>query len=682
LASLAPLQGYSSRWKDLLEEIAPDFSDAELVRIMTTEKEGKTLLDWEKGEAAARPFLMKMNLMKLEPSLYLQAFSRAPLNLFVQLLGDSRYKDLSKEERVQILTAQAASGYNDSWKEAFAAAGVEQWPPEQFMQVLSAKTPNEGAFAATAHGVKASMPYVKRMPAEFREKVMALENSDGLTVEDIDKFKISNTWIDAPKMSGSLVQTIPDEEYKKRRLPALQKKVNSLWHDLKFGSNEGELNPNLLEVYGKKYPPEVIRNILNEMLDLMEKKTPWLGTPPASDTAGLDRFYCIMLVNFEHLVEELENKNVPAETAGYLTSIAAVRLEGRCATAYQAEIQQKRDDLSENLDLDGFVKKAASNALDTAIEKIIRKQYHSDVHYLNQFRHACGLLPSPDHLAGVRPEKARETLGENWSFEQCYRDFKEGVSSEHAIEWLKSKTPDEYGPEYKELENQCKVEEERILQASVAKLKEFFPEDERKKLSNLLNTPPGPALSLDRLKNADKGLVLLETLQQALDKINGLKVNFVQSVEGLQYQILKAKNEQERQQKLQELIQKAKSSLDKTHMPTYMKNLQVLSSLSGSLPVNVERAIAFDRHMKDAKIAPAQRLEFLKVKQEYDREIAQSAEEKLDALSIDYVPSTHRLPSLACDYARRLKYNEKLLGSHKQMLIHILKEIGVVESKT
>lgn len=672
--------------KPLLEKLFPDdclhlltIKDANgicpLVRLASVSSV------WPFNTFSAWPLLKKMNLEQSA-----QFLALAPLNIFAGVITTPSFKNLSHEELVQILTAQAAQGKTAYWREAFAAAKpkIEKLPVDQFIQILSVKDPHGDPLLFTKHGFEAIAPLLKTLPAEYQQKALLIQNADGLSRNDLTLYTLSDKWLKSSKVSASLSAAISSNDYN-TRVASLKKNVNALWDTVAQGLISGKVNPKLLEVNGKLYTSAEILSNLNAMIELMISKQAWMGTPSAFSTDALHSFYSVMLVNFEQVAAELVKRNNPIEIAGFLTSIATVSLEGRCASAYQAEIEQKSHALSENMDLNSFVKKAASNSLASLTETIIRTVYGSNVHDLNQFHYAAGLTSVGDHLASISPAGARASIEKYFTFSEFYRAFSHGISNEHAMEWLKGNTPDTFGPEYKEVEKRIRNEELRILKASEALLRDFFSEDEANNLSRFLTVPSAPTLSPDKLQTANREDLLMTTLQQALDKFKGAlqQDSSLPDIQQLYTQIAQAHNEEDRQEILQDLIQKIKKNLDTSNMPNYLKNLQILASLSGKLPKDIGQIESFHKTMSAVHLTPKQLLNFLRVKQTFDSKVEQLGATLEDSpLSIVFVPSTHRLPSLACEDARRIKYNADFMSSRGKMLIHILEQLGTIEKKT
>ena len=124
------------------------------------------------------------------------------------------------------------------------------------------------------------------------------------------------------------------------------------------------------------------------------------------------------------------------------------------------------------LSLDKMVHNSASVVLQNVIDKVIGEAHSGDVHAMRQFRYAVGLVPNPDPLTTVTVEDAQNKVLEYWDFLDIVNEYKHNLPLEFALEWLKTKHRQDFGPQYltlcKEmisLENQlieeCKIELEK-----------------------------------------------------------------------------------------------------------------------------------------------------------------------------------------------------------------------------
>lgn len=583
---------------------------------------------------------------------------------------------------MRIFLKQAAEGRRQTWKAAVDVARpyFEKISPDEFLNILSTKLPNGDTLLHAKERLDAFLPLIEQLPSNMRQQAMALQNAEGLSVTDLLTFKLSLAWLKSPKLSTALAASLSSEDYV-QRVGQLRTKVQVLWSGLRFGDAEGEVDPKLLEVNGKPYTSAQIAGFLNDMVEKMVQQEAWLGTPPANDQAALHRFYSTMLINFEQIVAGLEKRQKPHETAGFLTSIAAVRIEERCAAAYRAEIEQKRDFLADDLNLESLVIKAASNALQAIIEKIVRREHASDSHEMNQFNYAAGLTSAPDLLSRTAEDSAQAQIMQNWSFADFYRDFGHGVPNEYAIEWLKARTPPDFGPEYRQVEQQFKEDELHLLQATVVQLEGAFPPDQAAKMTKLVGQFRAPPIAAEELHTAGKEEMLKNVLQKALNQCKGMISADapLPDLDQVYHDLEKAAGAEGRKELVLGLVQRVKSNLSRANMPAYMRNLQILNNMTAALPNSVEKILLFHTTLEKAGIAASHWLQFLQIKQAYDRQIEQLAQKLEDnSLSIAYDPSTHSLPSQACDYARRLKYNEDMMASRSKMLLHILQKLGVI----
>ncbi len=281
----------------------------------------------------------------------------------------------------------------------------------------------------------------------------ALYNHEGLSVADIISHELDPHWIRKVK-SFSLHEEIPLKEYPKRFL-SLKNNVLQLWESLRFGKKENEINPQLLslKIYRNhiQETPEGIKSFLTEILKKIELKTVWTGTPEADEPDNLHAFYSEMLCNFETVATYLTTSNQPELTAGYLIDIAKVRIEGRCAMAYQEEIEQKADLCSSEsmcLTIEKQFERSACKALKLLIEVFLKKTTGAiDVHDSRSARYACGLVKTADPMdqrkAGFaeRVVQLREKIAASFDLKNFLQVLSVSIEKDTAIDCVKDLVP-------------------------------------------------------------------------------------------------------------------------------------------------------------------------------------------------------------------------------------------------
>ncbi|MEI8366697.1 MAG: hypothetical protein WCF65_09810, partial [Parachlamydiaceae bacterium] len=317
--------------------------------------------------------------------------------------------------------------------------------PDAVKTLLSIKDKDGNTLLHNPFAYRAAKSLIAQVGLDLSELV----NTRGFSPVDLAT-QIAKKWGTDSKVSGirlAQMAQITDETTFKAKAEQLKARVKTLWASLslRFGEGEGEIKPVYLEVDGRIRTIEEIGLALvngeDGILDKIEHQTPWLGTPPEGDTPGLLQFYSEMLLNFESIMNLLEEKNNVLESAGTLIHLAGVKIEGRCAAAYQAEIRQRELCLSGTGSLDDIIKGAASSALLAVIEKCMIKHGHQgNVHVLTTFMYAMGLVLTPDQLSPFNVEQAQKMIFDDFDMGLFLTKFKELVE-DVASQYLKENTP-------------------------------------------------------------------------------------------------------------------------------------------------------------------------------------------------------------------------------------------------
>jgi len=342
---------------------------------------------------------------------------------------------------------------------------LQQYPERDWTEIFSLQdksgnTPLHSFF---------DLSTVKNILKRLDPSVMDIGNRLKQTL--LDRFYIPSTaWLQAPKTTV-IQESLNEDEYE-GRANALKEQVLSLWDTLSFGEEEGQVPPIFLRSGSQNFTKEQVHAALGSMLEKIVSKLPWLGTPPEGDREALHEFYTPMLLNFEKIVQKLQEKADPNETAGVLFDIAKTELEGRCAAAYQGEIEQSAALISgeeANLSTDALLERGAKNTLVEVIEKIMRSLGSTDVHTYNQLAHAGGLLSAPDPLSHFSVANCRERLEREWVIPRILPNLSEAfkkIPTEQMIDWLKEKTDDLFGDEYLSLKREAQAREEELLDST------------------------------------------------------------------------------------------------------------------------------------------------------------------------------------------------------------------------
>ena len=486
----------------------------------------------------------------------------------------------------------------------------------------------------------------------------------GISVYDQLTMEFSSSWLTTPKYSTE-VFTITKEEYD-HRIEQVKSKMEKLWASVHFGLEEGEVHFSLLEIAGIERTSDEVWAALIKIWEPMQKERAWLGTPREENKEALHQFYCLMLVNLESILSKLEQKQNPQETAGFLINIATSCFEGRCATAYQMEIQQARDLLSgEQKSLDGIIKNAAANALQIQIERMVAGRYRGDVHALAQFLYSASMTPVPDSLSQITVEQAQLQILQGWELLRFALRFSRAFPEGMDVNWLKQQTPPEFGSLYLQAKEVCYAQEKQINQEVEQRLLEKLPPEQVERVIKLLRSFWPLSFSLENLKEGDK-----KSLLQHVFRVTGAAIgkdmelsDFIVDPENFSLSQL-----EECQQKIEEFMQQQKKSV-------------ALINSKKTLIKWIRAIIDFDAHLPS--LDPAQKLFVLHVKKKYEEDMKRISEE-LDKKSISFDPA-QQTPSQACEEDRQLAYIKSFLGENPtrgEVILHVLTRLGVIHRKT
>ncbi len=496
-------------------------------------------------------------------------------------------------------------------------------------------------------------------------------NNEGVTAQDLANCQLSEAWLRRPKIAQFLRQPISKEGYLPRA-KALKVRVDILWQAVEEGYKLGNLSDSALYHEKTVYSLERIKRSLDQTLLDLQEQTPWRGTPEASDKAGLHQFYSAELIDFETIVAELEKRKSPIETAGHLLDIASVRLQGDCASGEVGILEQKREALTqEPSDLEGLVCKAASSTLRAHVDAIVSAQFHGNVHASNQLYYVAGITNHPDPHAlnfELTEEQSRAWITNTWDPLKFYRDFGNKISNEMAIEWLLAHTPDDFGSEYLALKEKVHAEEEEIFRIFSQGIREQISNDkEAKALISVLQTLRAPSCVVSSLDTAQKTALLRRVFEEAALA----KFIVVEDLETLSCAQL--------QEKIESIIKEQQKTLPRDR--EYLVQLRRLHDSKIKLSGQVEAIFQFHQCMQQHQVPATKWRSLLQIKQVYDKDIDTLGNDTLSAHNISYSAKDHKLPSRACEHARRLAYNHTWLHSRGQMLLRMLVQMGVILSQ-
>lgn len=491
------LCNFEAKVDERLKNIFSKLSPEECVQILSIQdREGRTILHtFPPWNHLISPFgLEKLDAQLRMTLLSIQDYAgETPISKYVQ---DDRYWDygygyeqifkmledctdhqlaflffLNNSEERNLLDHQV---FYDWFK-----ARIEKMSRETFVQLLSAPCKGNRPFV----NQPCIFNLIRAAIQKHQIDVSLFDIEGELPLELSLHYQLSESWVTKDKIPAGEYPILSKEDYDKQ-VALLKEQVNELWNSIEFKPKGKEaVEESLLVVNDTPYSKYQIGKLLDEMLGLMVNETAWLGTPRADQPEKVHRFYCEMLFNFQQLTDYLRNQlvsdeppsqselnRVLTEIAGYLIDIAAIRIEERCATAYQMEILQKKQLAhGEVADVDRVVEDSAANALLAIVEKIVREHCGNDSHYMTQFLYAAGLVSEPDSLLSLPDsseslsvEKAQGIILQIVNMENIFKGFAEGVSHEMAVEWFKKRTPEDFGPEYLTLRQELQLKEQAI----------------------------------------------------------------------------------------------------------------------------------------------------------------------------------------------------------------------------
>jgi hypothetical protein len=308
-----------------------------------------------------------------------------------------------------------------------------------------------------------------------------------------DKVTFLDSWLKQFKVRGGVTAPIQDREYN-TRITQAEKYILNTFDNLHFAKEDG-INPEFLFTQDERpeFTKEVIdrqkaavREALVDILGKMKVRRVWLGTPEASDPRGLAMFYSEMLINLENVIEYIKVQEDKVK-AGTLVQMAAVKLEGRCAAAYQAEIRQRAECClmsmgRSNMTLEDIIQGALNKGLINVVDSVVRGYSRSiDSHILTRFMFSVGLAMNDDPLCqSISIDEAYALIASRMDFDEFFKQFEKDLPSEYIEEYFRKTIPQDYDfafnladgtrSSYKDL-TQKTQEQERLLQE---KLKTSF----------------------------------------------------------------------------------------------------------------------------------------------------------------------------------------------------------------
>lgn len=507
-----------------------------------------------------------------------------------------------------------------------------------------------------------------RLIAHHKIDVSTYTNSDGLSPIDI-AHSLSGSWIKKEKYSDILKTSLSEQQYAEQAQDLVDS-VYSMWQDLKFGSDKGELSPLLLEFEGKQYSKEEVWGFLDIMLTRIQSKKIWsILKLIENKPQEVHAFYSEMLTNFRFIVDKLKEGQNPQEIAGFLFSVAETQIKGRCPTAYQGEIEQKAL-LYSDAGYEAMIDCAANAALQAIIEKVVASHFKSDSHAFRQLRYALGLAKTADPYSKITVETARKLVLGEFNFLSFLQDFRHFLPDDVPGEYLKMKTPDTYDSECVELIQQIAEKEEALEEEIQESLEKFLPQKTAKsvladfKAFQAVEFPNPITKAVQHAKAPVQAMI-----EHAEERLKALDPAF-KEVDVLQIFEEADKNFDEFVNILNKKIKKAENM----SLHAWLQFRQKMQSQLTSIRKEVESALKFKNSMERREIADENlHSRILELYSLYESEIQKLAEKIKSEKGVVFLPAAFLSPSKALDDDRRFRYNKKYLAHPNKALIEILK---------
>jgi hypothetical protein len=487
--------------------------------------------------------------------------------------------------------------------------------------------------------------------AEHLKKALPLMKEKGINPNDIpnDEFGLSifehlstlaDSWIKKPKLDSRLMN--PVQNYEKRALK-VKNMLLKAWDKIPFASMPEATKSLLLEVNNNVQTKEAVRENLVSMLDKLQNRTVWLGTPDADHQDELLSFYDEQLICFENIAEVFKKVNNPQYRAGLLVSIASPEIEGRCGTAYMDELNQKVEVINPELapkDLRDRLERCANKALFAFTQKLVSKLHENDVHASRQYKYVCGLASCPDDLWYSVAETKKELLDHfslisflddlNFSDELCDLYLEEYVISEL------------FGENLIQLANSCQAQENQI------KANLNLPKPQLDKISSMKTTLK--FLYKENFRDASKENLIERAFQLAEKALPGVNIN---EMVAKPLDQLSNQDVNELRENLTELVNsRARAYIQNSEPEKYRAENAALFNLLNAL----DGILVFDREIAPLNLNKSDRVAAFKARLSLEQaylKMGRTLQEKHD---ISFDLKTHGSPSEAVRKARLIQF--------------------------
>jgi len=439
-----------------------------------------------------------------------------------------------------------------------------------------------------------------------------------------------------------------------------------------------------LTINGKGCNPAEISQLVDGIVQLMEIKKAWLGTPKEEDIDALDAFYLAQLLEFENFVHGLKKKKVHA-IIGSLTSIVEPRILGLCATAYQCVIAQQRahvEEESADCSIDKIMESAAMKYLEYTMNNLIKHMSSTrlgvDVHVEAQYRYALGFADVPDALTAITVQQAQINVIRSLDLMFLITNAAEYLSTTQAsladvFDWIKQQTPPEFDEGYLFFRNVMKVKEGELLFRCQKRLIEagMSTQQTSKILESFVSSRTADLNSLSDFLNLNES-----AKTEGLKKVLGKATDSMIADSGIE----KAATFQGLIEALKKLKKTCKALVDfeQVEIKQNQRARNDLVRVIRKTALFIESLANFAKIMESLGIANETRLEVLSIKSDYEKGINGLGQQINDQqeLEVSFLKAEFPLPSDNIENARRNAYNANFSG--KKAVFKALKVLGII----
>lgn len=496
------------------------------------------------------------------------------------------------------------------------------------------------------------------------------KTSLGLSLRDYHSV-LNDEWVSEKKLGEKFLEEISDENYN-----MLSAEVSSyllqLWDNIPFASMPDSQKNILLEVNKVVQTQEYVRECLNLMLDKLQNRTAWLGTPKEPEQEALNSFYREQLFCFENIAKVLIKANDPVYTAGLLVSVASPQIEGRCATAYVDELNQKVELIDSEQtpkDLEDRFEHRANKALYKYIQDLGSKLHFSEAHSMRQLKYVCGfaLTPDDDPFTALPVEEAKYEVQSEFDLVTFLNDlnFPDDLCDLYLEEYL---IPDRFGADRIALQKAYELKESEIKKSL------HVPENVLDKISSMKSSLG--LLYKESLREASKEHLINRSLDLSEKALKLSIRDLIQKpLESLTYEDI-----DQLEKELTGRLESRGRSYFREDPSTAMKKIGIEKGMLANFINALYGIAAFDIEMRPLNLMKKDLLSAFKARLTLEQEYLQLGKE-LEDHDILFRLQAHTVPSKAIRKARIFQYIKEEIDpecTYTKKLLYIAQETGIL----